>query len=119
MSPDVLAVLDAAVSLSPADPEERRVGVALRLATHAPVIRNALRAAAAPPLLDQPGAYGLLRQAIAAAGSQAAYAVKVGISATFLSDALNGRKEIPVAVLTDLGLQRVVRYRRKEVAANG
>ena len=44
---------------------------------------------------------------------------KLGISPTFLHDAMHGRKEIPLAALTDLGLIRVTRYRRKEAGTNG
>ena len=114
--PSLSATLEAALGLSPADSEEHRVGVALRLAAHAPALQAAVKLTEMMVPLE---VYGLMRRAIEAAGSQAAYAAKVGISATFLSDALNGRKEIPVAVLTDLGLQRIVRYRRKEAVTNG
>ncbi len=71
-------------------------------------------------LLEPVDAYGLLAQAVKRAGSQAAYARKLGMSATHLHDALNGRKDIPLAALNDLGLVRVTRYRRrKEAGPNG
>lgn len=75
--------------------------------------------AMAPDLLTPAAAYGLLHDAVKRAGSQAAYARQLGISATHLHDAMNGRKEIPLAALTDLGLIRVTRYRRKEATTNG
>lgn len=65
-------------------------------------------------LIEPVDAYRLLRAAIAHAGSQASYARKVGISPQFLSDVLHGTRDIPVAVLTDLGLVRVTRYRRRK-----
>ena len=64
--------------------------------------------------------YGLMSDAIAKAGSQAAYARKLKISATFLHDALHARKDIPAAVLADLGLIKVTRFaRKKEASPNG
>ncbi len=69
-------------------------------------------------LMEPLEAYRLLAAAITRAGSQAAYARKVGISPQFLSDALHGRRDIPLPVLTDLGLVRVTRYRRKGDTAN-
>lgn len=73
----------------------------------------------ASDLLTPAAAYSLLHDAVKQAGSQAAYARKIGIAPTFLHDALHGRKEIPLAALTDLGLIRVTRYRRKEAGTNG
>lgn len=67
-------------------------------------------------LLEPAEVYGLLRSRIQAAGSQRAYAARIGISAQFLSDALMARREIPNAVLADLGLRRVVRYQQKDMA---
>lgn len=58
--------------------------------------------------------YAELNDAIRKAGSQKEYAERVGISATFLNDALHGRRDIPGAVLADLGLMRVTRFIRKE-----
>lgn len=73
----------------------------------------------APDLLTPAAAYGLLLDAVKRAGSQAAYARKIGIAPTFLHDALNARKDIPQAALNDLGLVRVTRYRRKETENHG
>lgn len=42
MSSDMRAALAAAVALSPADSEKHRVAVALRLATHAAELRDAV-----------------------------------------------------------------------------
>lgn len=73
----------------------------------------------APDLITPAAVYGLLHDAVKRAGSQAAYARQVGISPTFLHDAMHGRKDIPLTVLNDLGLIRVTRYRRKEAGTNG
>jgi DNA-binding transcriptional regulator YdaS (Cro superfamily) len=63
-------------------------------------------------LLEPVEAYAALRRAIDRAGSQAAYAREAGITPQFLCDVLQGRRELPAAVLRNLGLTRVVRYRR-------
>jgi DNA-binding phage protein len=70
-------------------------------------------------MLEPVDAYALLRQAVERAGSQAAYARKVGISPQFLNDALQSRREIPPPVLRDLGLVRITRYLRKEPKIGG
>jgi hypothetical protein len=70
-------------------------------------------------LLKAVDVYGLLRERIAAAGSQRAYATRVGISPQFLSDVLMARSEPSAAILADLGLQRVVRYIRKDTVNAG
>jgi DNA-binding transcriptional regulator YdaS (Cro superfamily) len=46
-------------------------------------------------------------------GSQKALAAKLGVSAPYLGDVLNGRKDPGEAILHPLGLERVVTYRRK------
>lgn len=45
-------------------------------------------------------------------GGQKPLAAKLGVSDTFLSDVLNGKREPTDAILLPLGLQRVVIYRR-------
>ena len=56
--------------------------------------------------------YAAMRSRIGAAGSQVAYAGRIGVSPQFLSDVLNGRRDVPAAVLTDLGLRRITRFVR-------
>lgn len=62
--------------------------------------------------LDRLGMFRELRGAVARAGSQAAFAAKIGISATYLSDVLNARRDPGETILAALGLARVTRYRR-------
>ena len=50
-------------------------------------------------------------------GSQKALAAKLGVSAPYLGDVLNGRKEPGPAILEPLGLERVVSYRRLKAPA--
>jgi hypothetical protein len=52
-----------------------------------------------------------LRAAIAAAGSQAAYARQQGISLQYVNDVMRGRRELGQKVLDALGVERVVSYR--------
>jgi hypothetical protein len=70
-------------------------------------------------LLEPADAYRLLRQRIASAGTQRAYADSIGISPQFLSDILMARRELPEAILADLNLRRVVRYQQKDTANGG
>ena len=51
-----------------------------------------------------------LREACAAAGSQQAFAAQAGVTASYVSDVLLGRREPTDAVLAPLGLERVVSY---------
>lgn len=53
-----------------------------------------------------------IRREAKRAGSQKALADELGVSDTYLSDVLNGRKEPGEAILIPLGLERVVTYRR-------
>lgn len=46
-------------------------------------------------------------------GGQKPLAEHLGVSESFLSDVLNGRREPTEAILQPLGLERVVTYRRK------
>lgn len=60
----------------------------------------------------------MVRMGIQVVGSQKAYAVKVGISESYLSDVLNERREISPRILKHLGLERVVNYRRIDGGGN-
>lgn len=52
-----------------------------------------------------------LRAAVAAAGSQRAYAEQIGVSQTYLSDVLTGNRTPGEKILTALGLEAVMMYR--------
>lgn len=54
----------------------------------------------------------MLDVAIQVAGSQKAFAKQAGISEQYLSDVLNGRRDIGDKILKWFGLERVVFYRR-------
>ena len=54
----------------------------------------------------------MVRIGIQAEGSQKAYAKRVGLSESYLSDVLNRRRDISPRILKHLGLERVVYYRR-------
>jgi DNA-binding transcriptional regulator YdaS (Cro superfamily) len=54
----------------------------------------------------------VLREGIAKAGSLSAYARQIGCSAAYLSDIVNGRREMGEKVCKALGLERVVTYHR-------
>jgi hypothetical protein len=47
-------------------------------------------------------------------GGQRPLAARLGVSQTFLSDVLNGKREPTGPILESLGLERVVTYRTKE-----
>lgn len=49
---------------------------------------------------------------VRAAGTQQACARQIGISQSYLSDILLGRRRVPPRVLRRLGLQRVEHYQR-------
>ena len=51
-----------------------------------------------------------LTRACAAAGGQKAWAEKNGVSAAYISDVLNARREPGEAILRGLGLRKIVRY---------
>ena len=53
-----------------------------------------------------------LAQECAAAGSQAAWARKRGISATHVNEVLNGRRDLTDSIANALGYSRVTRYVR-------
>lgn len=59
----------------------------------------------------------MLRRVIARAGSQKATALEAGCSYAFLNDVLHGRREPSGPLLDALGLERVVTYRPKSMAA--
>lgn len=52
-----------------------------------------------------------LRQACVSAGSQGAWAAAHGVSPTYVSDTLSGRRDLSDKVLAALGLERVIVYR--------
>jgi DNA-binding transcriptional regulator YdaS (Cro superfamily) len=54
----------------------------------------------------------MVQIAIKAEGSQKAFARRVGLSESYLSDILNRRREISPRILKFLGLERVVTYQR-------
>jgi len=55
-----------------------------------------------------------LRDAIVKHGSQKAFAESIGISETYLSDVINGRREPGKGFLAAIGYRRVVFYERIE-----
>lgn len=50
----------------------------------------------------------LIRRGVAKAGSQVAYAQKLGVAPAYLNDVLHGRRDPSDAILRPLGLQRKV-----------
>lgn len=56
----------------------------------------------------------LLRDACDKAGDQKSFSEKTGISQQYISDVLKGKREPGQAILTALGLERVVSYQVKE-----
>jgi DNA-binding transcriptional regulator YdaS (Cro superfamily) len=62
--------------------------------------------------MNEEQAMKAVRKAIASAGSQKAFAEKVGVSQAFLSDMLAGKRYLSSAVLAGAGLEKVVTYRR-------
>ncbi|WP_043538919.1 hypothetical protein [Salinarimonas rosea] len=57
-----------------------------------------------------PTAHGLVYQAAREAGSRKALAVRLGVSAPFVSAMINGRKPVPESVMRKLGLRPVTVY---------
>lgn len=55
----------------------------------------------------------LIRRGIAKAGSQKAYAGKLGVSTAYLNDVLHGRRDPGEAILRPLGLERHITTYRK------
>lgn len=49
-----------------------------------------------------------LREAIASAGGQRAFAERYGFSAAYVNDVLHGRRELAPRILSVLGFERVV-----------
>jgi DNA-binding transcriptional regulator YdaS (Cro superfamily) len=62
------------------------------------------------PLLDSLDVFKRLRAACKAAGGQAAWAERHGVSAAYVSEALNGTREPGPLILNALGLKRVVKF---------
>ena len=65
-------------------------------------------------MLTEQDVIARLQAAIAAAGSQTAFAQQHGMSDQYVSDAVRGRREIGRKILDALGLERVVSYREKQ-----
>lgn len=55
----------------------------------------------------------LLRRRCEQEGGQAAWAKLHGVSPAYVSDVLNKRREPGVGILTPLGVDRIIEYRRK------
>lgn len=55
-----------------------------------------------------------LRDAIQAAGSQAAFARQHNISLQYVNDVVNGRREIGQKILDALGIEKIVTYRDRK-----
>ncbi|MBS7789257.1 helix-turn-helix transcriptional regulator [Roseococcus sp. SDR] len=62
------------------------------------------------PLLDGMDVFKRLRAACEAAGGQGAWAERHGMSAAYVSEVLNAKREPGPAVLNALGLKRVVKF---------
>lgn len=62
------------------------------------------------PGLDVLDVAARLRRACEQAGSQQAWAAANGVSAAYVCDVLNARREPGEAILRGLGLRKVVRY---------
>lgn len=56
----------------------------------------------------------LLRKEAEAAGSQKELAAKLGVTAQYVSDVLNGRREPGESILKPLGLRKVINYEESE-----
>jgi len=54
--------------------------------------------------------YNLLMMAVTKAGSQKAYAEKIGVSGSYLSDVLKARRAPGMQIMRDLGYRRAVVY---------
>lgn len=63
-------------------------------------------------LLDAVEVFRSLRAACKAAGGQGQWAEQHGMSASYISDVLNSRREPGTKILQALGIARVVRYTR-------
>ncbi len=57
-----------------------------------------------------------LRAEIVRVGSQKAIAMLYQVTDSYISDVLNGRRDIGPAILAGLGLERVVTYRERQGA---
>ncbi len=66
----------------------------------------------AKPELNEFEVLALLRGRLAAAGSQRALADELGVSLSYVHDALTARRSLGPALLSALGLKREVTYRK-------
>jgi DNA-binding transcriptional regulator YdaS (Cro superfamily) len=64
----------------------------------------------AAPLLDSMDVFARLRAACERAGGQGAWAERHGMSAAYVSEVLNAKREPGPGILRALGLQRVVKF---------
>lgn len=62
-------------------------------------------------LLTLSEVYGLLREAIRAAGGQTAFARDHGLSPGYLSDVMNARRDPGASIQKALGITKVTRYK--------
>lgn len=60
-----------------------------------------------------------LQTAINKAGSQKAFAQSAGVSEQYLSEVLNGKKEMGPLVQQALGIERVISYRKVDRKKSG
>lgn len=60
--------------------------------------------------------YNLLMTAVTKAGSQKAYAAKIGVSGSYLSDVLKARRAPGMQIMRDLGYRRAVVYIPEQAA---
>ena len=60
--------------------------------------------------------YARLAAACRDAGGQKAWAMRHGISASYVSDVMQGKSDPGASILKPLGLERVVRYVEKRIA---
>lgn len=62
---------------------------------------------------DDEGIRSLLREACDEAGSQKAWAESHGLSGSYVTDVLQGRRDPGQSILEALGYERLVGYRKK------
>lgn len=66
-------------------------------------------------MLTEQNVIDRLRAAVAAAGSQKAYAERIGVSQTYLSDVLTGNRSPGEKILAALSLEAIILYQEKPV----
>lgn len=63
-------------------------------------------------MISHASLHRVLRAEVSFPGGQKAAAKRLGVSAQYLNDVLNGRREFGHAILQGLGYRRVVMYKR-------